>query len=266
MKAVISSTYDDQYLFFLPIVTWCWNKLGVDVICFLPENVSTTTYAKYKLVIETSERLRFEKYKFNCPNHKEATYAQCARLYSGCLDLLSHEQVVVSDIDMALFKMPEHKEGCFSVFGNDLVPEKQYPMCYLTASHIDWWETFGCADKTIQQCLDNLLGEIEADHFRGNYWGKDQEEAYKKISVNENKFLINRARPGTQFASNRVDRDDINWRSYVNEELIDAHLWRPGYEENNFANIIELLQMKYPQENFQWLIEYRENYLKLLNS
>ena len=37
MKAILSSTYDDKYLWNLPLVTWCWNKLGIDVICFLPE-------------------------------------------------------------------------------------------------------------------------------------------------------------------------------------------------------------------------------------
>lgn len=77
-------------------------------------------------------------------------------------------------------------------------------------------------------------------------------------------ILIPRARPGTQFAANRVDRDDINWRAYVNDDLVDAHLWRPGYTDENFANIMELLTMKYPNEDFTWLRTYNEQYKNLL--
>ena len=37
MRAVISTTHDPKYSFFLPIVSYCWHKLGVKVICFTPE-------------------------------------------------------------------------------------------------------------------------------------------------------------------------------------------------------------------------------------
>jgi hypothetical protein len=262
MKAIISTTFDDKYLFFLPIVTWCWNKLGVDVICFVPVsdwNLRTC------LVWDTLVKNRF-KYKikeFAAPEHKEATYAQCSRLYASCLDLPEDEILVTSDIDMAVFELPICPEHGINIFGADLVPDKQYPMCYAVAKKQTWERAFGTKGNTYQKCLDELLGDIECENFRGNYWGKDQEELFNGTQK-VNKFLMSRARPETQFADSRVDRDDVNWRSYVNDFLIDAHLWRPGYTDENFANIMELLRMKYPDDNFDWLTSFRAEYIKLL--
>jgi hypothetical protein len=265
MVAVVSSTYDSKYFYFLPITAWCWYKLGVKVICFLPDDSdkNNVSFKMMDLVLSNSyQNTHFEF--FNSPEHKTSTYSQCLRNYAACLDLPDDELLITSDIDMGLFKLPEYIDnGLFSVFGYDLVPKGQYPQCYVTAPVRVWREAFNLSGKTYQQAIDELLGEDECEHYRGCRWSVDQEQSFLNINkVNHN--LIPRARPGTQFASNRVDRDDINWRAYVNDELVDAHLWRPGYTEENFANIMELLTMKYPNEDFTWLRTYNEQYKQLL--
>lgn len=265
MKAVVSTTYDDKYLFFLPIITWCWNKLGVDVICFMPI-WRTQDQIKNMVVTNALKGMKCDIGYFDCPPHKEATYAQCSRLYAAALDLPEDEVIITSDVDMGIFSLPYYVKTCanksvsFTVHGVDLVPTQQLPMCYIVAPSKLWREAFDTS-KGFQKCLDDLLGHIECESFRGNYWGADQEQAYLKIK--DNVFGVHRARRGTQFAMNRVDRDDINWRSYLGPDLIDAHLWRPGYTEENFANILELLQTQYPEDNFQWMIDYRNEYIKL---
>lgn len=288
MKAIISSTYDNRYLYFLPITTWLWNKLGVDVICFMPEpegEIDLLGYKvdqdrRYALINNTilANNLSLSVCRFNALRHKQATYAQCSRLYGACLDLPEDEQLIIGDIDLAPFKVPPTNEKGFTIFGSDLVPEGQYPMCFISAKKKYWNFPFrinyGQIDTgkgtaytvthTYQELLDNLLGDIECENMRGNYWSKDQQTAFEKISALSDVHLVPRARPGTQFATNRVDRDDINWRAYVNDELVDAHLWRDGFTEQNHANIMELLQMKYPNENFNWLVEYTEKYKQLL--
>ena len=170
--------------------------------------------------------------RFDSPKHKEATYAQCSRLYAASLPIPENEILIISDIDMALFNLPAYFGG-FSIYGSDLVPNSQYPMCYITADVATWITVIG-AEKSYQEHLDSLLGHIEADHFRGNYWGKDQETAFKLINPSNAKVEIGRARPGTQFATNRIDRDDAYWEERLNFGVLDAHLWRPGYTEENF--------------------------------
>lgn len=282
MKAVISSTYDDQYLFFFPIVTWCWNKLGVDVMCFLPQYLNPKlSVDKYDLISRTLWDMKGALYFFNCPEDKEATYSQCSRLYAAAFNLPEDEMLITSDVDMAVFTLPPSAPHKMTVWGSDLTPESQFPMCYISGPVRLWRETFGIGErytglktngnkwpklKKSQERLDELLGSIECDNMRGNYWGKDQEEAFNRINEIKNKqqvVTVNRARPGTQFASHRVDRDDINWRSYCGPDLVDAHLWRPGYTDTAFANILELLSTQYPNDDFQWLITYRNEYIRI---
>lgn len=266
MKAVISSTYDDSYLFFVPIATWCWNKLGVDVICFLPLLDTIEETKKIYLISKQKNNgfINLKYYGFSAPDHKKSTYAQCSRLFSSSLlDLSKEEILITSDVDMAVFKVPPMEEDTFNIFGYDLVPEKQYPMCYASAP-VKLWDTFFTKGRSTQECLDDLLGGIECESFRGNYWGKDQEELYNGIAYHAPVSVWRRARPGTQFATHRADRDDLNWRSYLGPDLVDAHLWRPGYTEENFHKILELLRTQYPNDKFQWLIDYRNEYIKLL--
>lgn len=263
MTAIISTTYDSKYLYFLPITTWCWNRLNVDVICFIPIEKTGSDYDKISLAMEYCNNYKLSVYQFEAPEHKEATYAQCSRLYGACLDLPENEILITGDIDMAMFKVPEYTSGAFNILGSDLTPPKQFPICYLMATVKEWRDAFDLKGKHYQECLDGLLGGIEAESFRGNYWCKDQEEAYNKISKVSRIEKV-RAKEGTQFATKRVDRDDLHYMDRLDKDIIDAHLWRPGYTEENFPKILELLQYFYPEDDFNWLKKYTEEYIKLL--
>lgn len=262
MKSVYSSTGDSKYDYFIPISAWCWQKLNVGSIVFVPENKSETLKYAMHFASDLVDDIKY--HAVVSEKHKEATFIQCVRLYGACLDLPEDEILIVGDVDMLNFKVPPYVNNGFTVWGSDLVPNKQLPMCYVSASVKDWRNNF-CKGMTYQQCLDDLVGVIECEHFRGNQWSLDQSELYKNIAQTTSTLnLIPRARQGTQFAANRVDRDDINWRAYVNDDLVDAHLWRPGYSDENFKNIMELLTMKYPNEDFTWLTEYTKKYRELL--
>lgn len=266
MKAVISTTYDDKYLFFLPIIAWCWNKLGADVVCFKPY-FPPDFQIKNQLVHDTINRmgLRCLNVNFVCPEHKEATYAQCSRLYAAALDLPEDEILITSDIDMAVFQIPKNTGGFFTIFGVDLVPPKQVPICYMSGDVAEWRKKLKINGRTYQQCLDDLLGPLDCENMRGNYWGKDQEEAYDRIFENGgHAVLLPRARPGTQFAMNRLDRDDAFLLDRLSPDIIDYHMPRPGFEENAFSQILTVLKYFYPSESFDWLINYRNEYIKLL--
>jgi len=269
MKAVISTTYSDTYLYFLPITTWCWNKLGVDVICFIPPMVKNENERRrYLLSVYACNpdgnniTTRF----FNCPEHKEATYAQCSRLYGACLDLPEDEILITGDIDMAMFKVPMYGGTGMGVVGLDLVPKGQIPICYIYGSVKEWRKRFEINNKTYQQCLDDLLGDIESVSMRGDYWSKDQEEAYNKIlGSNNHATLTPRSNGENQFAQLRYDRDDSFILDRLNPDTIDFHMPRPGYEDKNFQIILTILQYHYPQEDFGWLVSYNEEYKKLLS-
>lgn len=264
MKAIISTTYDDKYFFFLPIVVWCWNKLGVKVLCFSPVPASKSDTKKQQIVGNAFSKLNLsgnEWVNFSAPSHKEATYAQCSRLFAGLPN--DNEILIISDADMITFAIPPYDHNHFTVFGSDLVPEKQYPMCYVSAES-NLWNKFFSKGRSPQICLDNILGDIECESFAGNYWSKDQEELFNGIASYAPVSTYPRAKPGTQFASNRLDRDDSFLLDRLSPEIFDYHMPRMGFELNNFNQILNVLRYFYPNEDFQWLIDYRNEYIKLL--
>ena len=271
MKSIISTTYDDKYLYFLPIVTWLWSKLGVDVVCFLPNIEGRSVNTSVKLLLATEfateqyTKTNLHLHYFDAPEHKQATYAQCSRLYGACLDLPIDEVLITSDIDMAVFQTPNHGSS-FTVNGIDLVPKGQVPICYISGEVKEWRRKFAVAGRSYQQCLDDLLGDIECDNMRGNYWAKDQEEAYNKIlgRPESHAVLLPRSNGQNQFATRRYDRDDSFILDRLNPDTIDYHMNRPGYEDDNFEIILQILSYHYPAEDFTWLINYTNEYKKLL--
>lgn len=264
MKAIVSTTLDNKYLYFLPIVTWCWNKIGVGVINFAP---NTHYSLRACLVFDTLVGSKFDyDYKqYDCHETREATYAQCARLYAAALDLPEEEVLITSDIDMAIFgEALKQKSADFDIFGFDLCPPNQYPICYISATVKNWRSAMEINGRSYQKCLDDLLGSIEGNHIRGNYWAKDQETAYQKISQHNNIHLHGRAHPGTQFSTRRLDRDDHYILDRLSPDIVDFHMPRPGYDHKNFDIIMKCLRYFYPNDDFGWLETYTEQYRKLL--
>lgn len=269
MKAIISSTYDDQYFFFVPIVKWCWRKIGVEPIFLFPFSHNYSESDRFGLICKTGDSAFCAA--FSAEEHKVPTYAQCSRLYASALDFIPpNEYLIISDIDMVVFNNPFVNidiaaDNDIDIFGADLVPQGQFPMCYIGAKAKTFNRIFNPDNLTLQRCLDNLLGDIECENMRGNFWSKDQETAYNEITKHaDHAFLHNRARPGTQFADNRYDRDDAFLLDRLSPNTIDFHMPRPGYEESNFSIILAVLKYHYPLESFDWLVDYRDNYIKLL--
>lgn len=264
MKAIISCTQDEKYSYFIPIVTWTWNKLGVGVVLFLPESSKGDEKIQLGLNCMNYRYKENSHYYFDMPKHKEATAAQCVRLYGACLDLPEDEVLITGDVDMLMFRLPEMIEGGFSIFGSDLVPDKQYPMCYISAKVKDWRTAFELEGKSYQQCLDELMKDRDSISMRSDFWALDQEIAYNKINLTQGIHYIPRTNGQNQFAQNRYDRDDSFILDRLNPDTIDFHMNRPGYEDKNFEIILTILKYHYPQDDFQWLMDYTNAYKQLL--
>lgn len=272
MTAIISVTYDDQYLFYLPLVTWCWNKLGHKVVVIGPDMEGETDDTRIDLVIDTrwEQDLQFHWVGFEASPEKNATYAQCSRLYAAAFrNLLPGDEVLItSDADMIVLNkeyFENAQDGRIHIYGADLVPEGQYPMCYISMTAGTWRAVMGIeTDEKIQHKLDQLLGHLDCEHFRGNYWCKDQETIYNALTAGGWSVVKhNRAKLPHQFATRRADRD--GWPEEIPQGLIDAHLPRPGYTDKNFAKIMNLIKTYYPHDDVQWMYEYHKKYNQLLN-
>jgi len=265
MRAIISCTNEPMYSYFLPLVAYCWNKMGVGVIAFVPDKCNKPTFFAMQTMNFNRENKNLS-FGIKANDNKAATYSQLSRLMAwGIEDIDDDEIIYTSDCDMLNFQVPPHDENFdFTVWGNDLTPSTQYPVCYVGAKKKVWEQFFKVSDNGYQGALDYHLGSIECEGMRGNYWCFEQELIFNTLQ-NANCKLIPRSNGQNQFALNRVDRTDLHYKDRWDRfNLIDAHLWRPGYSEESFPKILELMQFMYPQEDFTWLINYTNEYKKLL--
>ena len=238
--------------------------MGVGVICFTPQFCSEATFFAMQTMNFNGENQNFS-FAYIADENKSPTYSQLSRLMAwGIKDIADDEVVYTSDCDMLNFKLPPYDDSFdFTVWGNDLTPSTQYPVCYVGAKKSVWKRFFGIEDKDYQGALDYHLGNIQCEHMRGNYWCYEQELIYKTLQ-NANCKLIPRSNGENQFALHRVDRTDLHYKDRLDHDIIDAHLWRPGFKEENFEKILELMKFMYPNDKFDWLVEYTNEYRKLL--
>lgn len=264
MRAIISCTNDPLYSYFLPIVAYCWNKLGVKVIAFTPNICSeATSFAMQKMNFNNENKN--QSYGVIADENKAPTYSQLSRLMAWAINDIGDDEVIyTSDCDMLNFKLPPHDDSFdFTVWGSDLTPSTQYPVCYVGAKKKIWKQFFQVGDNGYQGALDYHLGDIKCEHMRGNYWSFEQELIFNTLQ-HANCKLIPRSNGQNQFATHRVDRTDLHYKDRLDHDIVDAHLWRPGYSDENFQKILELLQFFYPNENFNWIMEYTNAYKQLL--
>lgn len=257
MKAILSCTDNDLYSFFLPITTWSWKQIGVTSVVFVPKIRS----AKFEFAMDSCP-VGTMFFEIDVAEDRQPTYFQCARLFGGFLSLPKDEILITGDIDMAVFgnEFEKAKSDKITIWGADLVPAGQYPICYVAMSVENWRKVMCIGEcQTYMQCLENLLGEIQCDNMRGNYWAKDQETIYNAINQSGLPIeFINRARSEfNKTASRREDRD--GWGQGV--DIIDAHLPRPGAKHENFHKTITLLEKTYPGQT-DWIVTYRNKFVE----
>jgi hypothetical protein len=270
MTAILSCTADDLYAFNLPFAVYSWHKIGVSCLVIAPKdeyNAGDGQIFRLGYALGTCSKVApgTRVARFVAPKEKVATYAQCARLYAAAITNLDSDILITSDADMCVFDQAYWDQldynGSVNLIGTDLVPTGQVPMCYIAAPLVGWRNFMDIGSRTFQQCLDDLLGHLEAEHFRGNYWAKDQETAFLALDRSPYPIVKHlRAKEGTQFATRRADRD--GWA--IPSDIIDAHLPRPGCTSANFTKIVELFRMKYPHDDLLWMHEYFNEYTSLM--
>lgn len=275
MKAVLSFTADPLYSFFVPIVVKTWNMLGVNCMIFYPRSM----YKDKRLEVikqYSSSVWRNFFFPFDCEPKREPTYSQVSRLFGAAevhMDL--NERLITTDADMAVFSnifLQDPME--ILVIGGDLVDGYQLPMCYVSMPVWKWRTVMKIEAplngqiKSYQKYLEEIIDKIEGQNVRGEQWCLDQFLVTRAIRDSGLKFkIVERAKSLQQrVATNRADRD--YWYNIDYENLIDAHLPRPGYEISNWNKICDLffqMQLKKGVDfNISWMNEYRNEFLKTL--
>lgn len=271
MIAILSATEHDYYAMPLPFVVYSWWKIGVRCIVFTPPLKENK---KLRLAEQYCSHTIFKE--FTCEERRIPTYSQVIRLFGAANNLPFDEVLITGDSDMCVFGdfFEQLNDGGIHVVGADLTPQDQYPICYAAMPVRRWrnvmnmWQEDGEDElglktghlKTHQECVSELIDPIQGLDIRGEQWSYDQ-WYLKKMLTGADIVFHNRSNGQNQFAQHRADRDGWHFNP---DTLIDAHLPRPLTDESNFNKVCELFHTKYPDDNLDWMCEFRDKYMKLL--
>lgn len=259
MISVLSATESDFYAMPLPFAVYSWHKLGAISIVFIPKGYS----AKLNLAKQYCSSAIF--YEFDTVESRVPTFSQVSRLFGAATDWAQlHKDVmmITADSDLCVFGdfFKELDDGKIHIVGADLTPSEQYPMCF-AAMPVRKWEDVYKIKNSYQEHLEEIINPIESTNLRGTAWCLDQFLLKKGLDESGEEIVFHPRSNGiTQFAQKRADRDGWYFDPY---NIIDAHLPRPLTNKENFDKVYDLFKIKYPNDDLQWMINFRDEYMNL---
>lgn len=255
MRYVILSTNENpEYLYYLPLVAWAWERLGWTPILFYTGDCK---FVKSKVPVEL-------KFKIEAiDGYRSDTIAQVSRLYGGTLSFMGDPIIMTGDIDMMpLSNYWNPKDGDITLYGHDLTDFNHYPICYIAMNATRWTEVMGTpgfnTEKWIKRDLDSYPQAKESfDSLRR--WVVDQDMITERLNaVQFKKEHVSRGVLPNGYAFGRVDRSAWHLNHPV---FIDCHLPRSMYVmDTNFRLVLDMLQMIWPQEDWEWFVEYTKSF------
>ena len=221
--AVISTNNNPDYAFYIPIVTWVWNKFGWDVALFITK--------------DCYDKVLFPDAEFKVSLHgipevdgvRPGTCAQTVRHFVANV-LPKDSYIMVQDIDLIPLKNfwnPDPLKK--TIYGWELTGKSFIPVHYTGMLGNYWYE--------IMSCTGDLKADMERE-FKANgraygkdwetYWDTDWDILTQKFKAHglENFTFIERglvqlAKDATP--KGRIDRYDFE-ATMKQDEFLDAHL------------------------------------------
>ena len=221
---VLSCDKNPDYVFYVPIVCWAWNKLGwkTHTITNVP-----TLY----------------------PN--KVTAFQCARLYQCTSDdLKDDDMLMTSDADMIpLSDYWNPDPDIITTYGHDLTDFKHIPICYIAMTKLNWKKVMDIKELPMNHYLDRDLFLYNTDE-----WTKDQEIITDKLNKHEFKNIQRGVDKSTGYPIGRVDRST---GCKIVNPLIDFHAPRHGWKHlDKIKEVLTLAFGEFPE----WLDKRAKGY------
>lgn len=229
--AVISTNENPDYAFYVPIVTWVWNKLGWEVALFHTNTLDA---------VGVFNELKYFPFPFRLEaiplidGVRTGTCAQTVRHFVA--DVLPNDAyIMVQDIDLIPLKNfwnPDVTKK--TIYGWELTGKSFIPVHYTGMMGKDWYEIMGCtgdlkADMEIAMKENGRAYAKEWGDEGGvkGYWDCDWDILTQKFKAHGlDKFtfiergLVQLAKDATP--KGRIDRYDFD-ATMKQEEWLDFH-------------------------------------------
>lgn len=241
---IISTTQNDDYLFYLPIVVKSWNELGYDVFLYYVGVEHDKRFQTAKKYISNG----FSYYILNIEGIRPETVAQVSRLYAAYH--FKEDILITSDIDMIVKKNIFETHKGIHTYGHDLTNFEHVPMCYIQMDAPRWRELMKInLSEPIEKNIVNGINEeplSKSPIKYGGWWCIDQEIITKKIKATPFVYSHHRGMMNG-LPIGRLDRS--GW--VMPQEIIDIHL--PKEPLKNLDKIIPV--------TYEWVKDYANDYV-----
>ena len=209
--------------FYLPIVTWAWNKFGYKAVVFVMDgNFKSEPFLK-KLNVEV----------IKLPNSNTVSPLDLMKrvgYYSGFI--IDSADIVIGEFDLLpLVDLPtqEYISGCASFYGGDYLRTSSEVLCKMTGRV-----------KGENKTPAEIVKMIEEDITNSDEW-------YIGNMNQGNTINASREIRADGLLHGRVDR--ANWKAtYKETELIDARLPAPALKDEHIELTHELLNRVFGSE------------------
>jgi hypothetical protein len=170
---------------------------------------------------------------------------------------------MTSDIDMLpLSDYWYVNESIVTTWGHDLTNYGHYPICYIGMTAKKWKEVMNLTGDLVADMKSDLdlFNQSKSDKFE-EWWQVDQDIITERLNAVSPHKILRGIAPNTHYPLGRIDRGA--WEQTLQQEQrIDAHLLRNPWEEVNFTKTLDLIQSIFPKEDLEWMIKYRNEYVK----
>lgn len=257
---VLSVNDNNDYLFYTKLTEWAWRQFGWEPILFFAGEITEVV----KMVLFENGSRSTRAFMVGNIGYRTATVAQISRLYAGVLTE-PEDYLMTGDIDMiplSDYWQPDYDRR--TVWGYDLTGHTEFPICYIGMKAKYWCEVMnldsdGYSHK-IKRDLDAMPNAKSEDFYK--WWGVDQQLITKRLTP-YSPTIKERGRYPNGYACGRVDRGA--WSLSI-PEFIDAHLPQQVYHkgrEKYFEDMMNLLHLIWPKEDFGWFYEYTLEFKRL---
>lgn len=268
-RVILSTNNGATYSFFSPMTSLLWRR-NMDYYPIIFACGELDQKANYALDCARDFGAEIQYVK-TVAGYTDQNISQISRLFAAALPVSSDSYILTGDIDMWPLSKPYfHQQDMnkkIHLFGANTSNHQKYPICYIGMLADLWRKLIGLdASKSMEENLETVLDKyLGKNPTSDDGWYFDEKFFFSKIKVWEgyphNCHMIDRPFVNG-LLKGRVDRERWTYNGY-NSDMIDSHVLRPGFYDNNWPRLLQMLRDLLPKEEVNAIETYKNKWSEL---
>ena len=287
--AITAVNENSDYLFFAPIWSGFWKKLGYQpYIITISKNIPEDLLDLVRGYTENAGGIMSDLDYVE--GYKTSTVAQISRLFASADPLFNDEDYLITDdIDKFVVSKPWFNQQDYNkdihIFDLDETNYTRLKIGYIGMKAALWKQIIGVSEGTlhdnVKECLTKNLAKTsdwdsgriltQQEKERDQGWNLDEYLLTKGVFSSEYYpnacQLITRGANQFGLRNGRIDR--TLWRQtfiqYLSSRIIDVHLHRDPYEHSIWEDIKLIMSTTFKKEEIDFYENYKKEFVRIVD-